>query len=194
MRHLVRQYHCTSKYSFNSRTPCGVRQPAHRIDRRQSRGFNSRTPCGVRPDGVCRDVDALAFQFTHPVRGATESKQQHYGTDLRFNSRTPCGVRHLIGCGFVQEMVFQFTHPVRGATLKRECIEADVWVSIHAPRAGCDGGQYEALTSQERFNSRTPCGVRRLYRFPVEYVTYVSIHAPRAGCDSLAMWVNKSSN
>ena len=56
-----------------------------------------------------------AFQFTHPVRGAT------------------CPVIAVMAAGS-----FQFTHPVRGATnLLREYKEADP-VSIHAPREGCD--------------------------------------------------------
>ena len=79
------------------------------------------------------------FQFTHPVRGATEQPIRHIivplvsihapraGCDRSsclashsfagFNSRTPCGVRHLISTKIVITSLFQFTHPVRGATL-----------------------------------------------------------------------------
>ena len=79
--------------------------------------------------------------------------------------------------------MFQFTHPGRGATPNF----APSWllrqVSIHAPREGCDSAQGRSAPRRQRFNSRTPGGVRRegFYRLSVEY--QVSIHAPREGCD-----------
>ena len=101
--------------------------------------------------------------------------------------------------------VFQFTHPVRGATNRTGQIEYDVYVSIHAPRAGCDTDldkrsfttdQFQfthpvrgATTAQrvneiiKSFNSRTPCGVRLECRPLLINSVVVSIHAPRAGCD-----------
>ena len=101
------------------------------------------------------------FQFTHPVRGATPPTRTTMAGGRCFNSRTPCGVRpihsynHIMlsdvsihapraGCdtlitrGPNSPMWFQFTHPVRGAT--------------YATRTASRPGQ--------RFNSRTPCGVR----------------------------------
>ena len=57
-------------------------------------------------------------------------------------------------------IVFQFTHPGRGATPRRLNLADIGFVSIHAPREGCD----------ETFSLRyAVCGV--------------SIHAPREGCD-----------
>ena len=78
-------------------------------------------------------------------------------------------------------------------------------VSIHAPRAGCDewalsrNGNYLRFNSRtpcgvrrqtcvlsprtKSFNSRTPCGVRPAYISFVGQLINVSIHAPRAGCD-----------
>ena len=101
------------------------------------RRFNSRTPCGVRP-GVSRVSEVSSeFQFTHPVRGATYL----------------CRVTNYIA-------MFQFTHPVRGATPDGFSPNGALYVSIHAPRAGCD---------------YTRLGLRPASR--------VSIHAPRAGCD-----------
>ena len=55
---------------------------------------------------------------------------------------------------------FQFTHPVWGAT--SEQITAN---------------------KEMRFNSRTPCGVRRVGVIGVVQDDGVSIHAPRVGCD-----------
>ena len=80
--------------------------------------------------------------------------------------------------------LFQFTHPVWGATDGRKQNDRRFYVSIHAPRVGCDGmsdgGVIEVKRFQfthpvwgattiphktdclsPRFNSRTPCGVRQ---------------------------------
>ena len=56
------------------------------------------------------------FQFTHPVRGATSIGGNRRLILAGFNSRTPCGVRRW---------------KQRGAWAEKR-------VSIHAPRAGCD--------------------------------------------------------
>ena len=56
-------------------------------------------------------------------------------------------------------------------------------VSIHAPRTGCDQICYKSLYLGERFNSRTPHGVRLLIDLVYISLPRVSIHAPRTGCD-----------
>ena len=58
-------------------------------------------------------------------------------------------------------MAFQFTHPGRGATLEGTIFSPRTFVSIHAPREGCDE---KALDNYKRLHP-------------------VSIHAPREGCD-----------
>ena len=57
--------------------------------------------------------------------------------------------------------LFQFTHPGRGATGRAHYVSAVRWVSIHAPREGCDSGDAFRRRYDDRFNSRTPGGVRR---------------------------------
>ena len=100
---------------FNPRTPCGVRRFLnHTII--AAYHFNPRTPCGVRPPhsrlrravrpisihaprAGCDDYfglgfkDAIEFQSTHPVRGATAAQDRAVEDDYHFNPRTPCGVR-----------------------------------------------------------------------------------------------------
>ena len=78
-------------------------------------GFNSRTPCGVRHIITITILVIPRFQFTHPVWGAT-SEQIDANKDMQF----------------------QFTHPVWGATNRTGQIEYVFYVSIHAPRVGCD--------------------------------------------------------
>ena len=103
---------------FNSRTPGGVRRMTSELLSWRTTSFNSRTPGGVRPESSSTHNTGLAFQFTHPGRGATESGSglmrvesvsihaPREGCDERaspssqsarsFNSRTPGGVRQ---CG-----------------------------------------------------------------------------------------------
>ena len=102
--------------SFNSRTPCGVRQVT-RIHFHVSTCFNSRTPCGVRP-ADCITAPPLAYSFNSrtPCGVRLIVIFQGHTQIRRFNSRTPCGVR--LSC-------FLSIGPGRD-------------VSIHAPRVGCD--------------------------------------------------------
>ena len=121
-----------------------IHAPREGCDREKPRGchslpsFNSRTPGGVRLTRTSPLRRLMAFQFTHPGRGATlcqhllcelESVSIHApreGCDsalcllvrmrYSFNSRTPGGVR------------------LRGRTT----LAPLEWVSIHAPREGCD--------------------------------------------------------
>ena len=126
----------------------------------------------------------LAFQFTHPVRGATYAL--------------------LLSVGSFR---FQFTHPVRGATTLLEGYRPLNNVSIHAPREGCDacGALYGGARQHVSIHApREGCdtawdteplldagfqfthpvrGATRLYK-AVSYLYDVSIHAPREGCDS----------
>ena len=55
---------------------------------------------------------------------------------------------------------FQFTHPVWGATVWSTSETLRTYVSIHAPRVGCDVSVFFVLAVSMCFNSRTPCGVR----------------------------------
>ena len=148
--------------------------------------FNSRTPCGVRLVRVLLRSLAPKFQFTHPVWGATGVH----------SSLSPKGM-------------FQFTHPVWGATALQAGAGAEIQVSIHAPRVGCDIQSELKAPKGQRFNSRTPCGVRLWWcdrsglntgfnsRTPcgvrpqggrqAHSGQYVSIHAPRVGCDRSSM-------
>ncbi len=100
------------------------------------------------------------FQFTHPVRGATQAQRKAYGG-----------------------ATFQFTHPVRGATKLRPNKLPRSLVSIHAPHAGCDSRHNESVGKPLSFNSRTPCGVRPCPMSLPTLLICVSIHAPHAGCD-----------
>ena len=63
-------------------------------------------------------------------------------------------------------MLFQSTLPVRGATMAKILGELYPSISIHAPRAGSDGGNAKYAGSD----------------------LDISIHAPRAGSDCLSRY------
>ena len=73
-----------------------------------------REGCDIGTNISKRDPDP--FQFTHPGRGATVHSWPSRSSRIGFNSRTPGGVRLLRG------FVAPLSH----------------YVSIHAPREGCD--------------------------------------------------------
>ena len=122
------------------------------------------------------------FQSTHPLRGAT-------GYKIYFDI----------------SQIFQSTHPLRGATQCFLTLKGNVFISIHAPLAGCDAttrkqiGWFMHISIHAPlagcdnlgggvighllyFNPRTPCGVRPYVRGLVDQDS-ISIHAPLAGCD-----------
>ena len=166
----------------------------------------------MRPPSSCRSPPGSSpFQFTHPVWGATPASRGSLSPSLCFNSRTPCGVRQAreldvarpkdvsihaprVGCDNAwadarsDKQWFQFTHPVWGATCSSDKIPTSRLVSIHAPRVGCDLMAPQLSVSVGRFNSRTPCGVRRLVLEALAKLLGVSIHAPRVGCDNLRVY------
>ena len=99
---------------------------------------------------------------------------------------------------------FQSTRPVRGATPSAGDVGSREPISIHAPRAGRDGGQRMGNVRTDisihapragrdingadyvidiiDFNPRAPCGARRYIR-AAKMGREISIHAPRAGRD-----------
>ena len=122
--------------------------------------FNPRTPCGVRHIVKPGALRIVIFQSTHPVWGATVIRELTVWPECHFNPRTPCGVRpEDLGIDpAIPE--FQSTHPVWGATVSGNTAVRIYWISIHAPRVGCDRVRVLSLHVDVNFNPRTPCGVR----------------------------------
>ena len=151
---------------FNPRTPCGVRlHNGWIID--MVRDFNPRTPCGVRRyplDGV---VHFELISIHAPRAGCDRLTRFRLTTRENFNPRTPCGVRLHHFNPIVNTFLFQSTHPVRGATYNNACTQRQVWISIHAPRAGCDRWPVCWRGCSAYFNPRTPCGVRQMIQSSV---------------------------
>ena len=145
---------------FNPRTPCGVRPrgilrdaaipdisihaPLGGCDdgicaaQEVGKDFNPRTPCGVRRRRTRQQGNGYQFQSTHPLRGATRRNAAKLYRDKYFNPRTPCGVRHALSRSRTGTSRFQSTHPLRGATEHSQQVLNGIFISIHAPLAGCD--------------------------------------------------------
>ena len=135
--------------------------------------------------------NAVLFQSTHPVRGAT-------------------GRSYASG---IVSPVFQSTHPVRGATRVRRFQHLVPAISLHAPREGCDTANDLPINFSYIFQSTHPVrgatnggregGWPVLFQstHPARGATggrerqdrdqHISIHAPREGCDDLVLRVGQ---
>ena len=82
-------------------------------------------------------VPSSSFQFTHPMRGATHGgKKEKICAKFQF-THPMRGATTAKGQELTNWM-FQFTHPMRGATRSKRHVSFCIFVSIHAPHAGCD--------------------------------------------------------
>ena len=101
------------------------------------------------------------FQSTHSLRSAT-SPAGNVETVMEVSIHAL-----LAECDFLVFLGFKLFHVV----------------SIHALLAECDVKSSKGATPGQRFNPRTPCGVRLSGGGNVETVMEVSIHALLAECD-----------
>ena len=155
-------------------------------------------------------MTAIAFQSTHPLRGATKTVVIALRIDL-FQSTHP--LRGATTCSRpspTPSWRFQSTHPLRGATKVQAwqaipgsnfnprtpcgvrrgvCSQSAlrIPISIHAPLAGCDGTARVRRSGLTYFNPRTPCGVRQAGAAGCPGAASISIHAPLAGCDGVLL-------
>ena len=118
------------------------------------------------------------------LRGARRFGKRSPARCSNFNPRTRWGRDAATLTSLRIHVPFQSTPPVRGATTGARKAGKARPVSIHAPRAGCDGSAGRpSIAAGWYFNPRTPCGVRLVKDALDEYEDEISIHAPRAGCD-----------
>ena len=108
-----------------------------------------------------RKEDQSKFQSTHPLRGATVLPCGCPPSQADFNPRTPCGVR----------------------PIKRSKLGEKEWISIHAPLAGCDYCKDRNQQSDPTFQSTHPLRGATNPHYNDSKQDIISIHAPLAGCD-----------
>ena len=151
-----------SRAHFNPRTPYGVRPGRGAVHLHgHLQHFNPRTPCGVRPcqvhlplcpqhisihapltgcDVGCRSppYQSFLFQSTHPSRGATWRTGTPLPGILDFNPRTPRGVRRPWLWSW--PITWPNFNPRTPCGVRRRLPQPSVsivFISIHAPLAGC---------------------------------------------------------
>ena len=123
------------------------------------------------------------FQFTPPVRGATQGIQGEQGIP-GISIHAPRAGGDMVGCGDNHGVDISIHAPRAGGDLSGQKLYDGVRISIHAPRAGGDNAWDTKSCTSANFNPRPPCGGRPLRRLDKLYDVAISIHAPRAGGDS----------
>ena len=86
---------------------------------------------------------------------------------------------------------------MRGATGIGYELEAEYWISTHAPLAGRDSGAYTGSCTILYFNPRAPCGARQSKRGERKTLIIISTHAPLAGRDygdSTTIYIGRNFN
>ena len=79
-------------------------------------------------------------------------------------------------------MIFQSTRPVRGATVGKHLDLFEIYISIHAPRAGRDGVVRDRSPADD-ISIHAPRAGRDYADVSGHFSNAISIHAPRAGRD-----------
>ena len=198
---------------FNSRTPGGVRLLLVALPDRPRFLFQFTHPGRGATASCFTSKGSTEFQFTHPGRGATSDtvileylydvsihapregcdpssgesplalegfnsrtpggvrlqRQAICVTSRSFNSRTPGGVRRGDGYERLRALPVSIHAPREGCDLGDFFgATTSLLVSIHAPREGCDLRRASRSTTTGCFNSRTPGGVR-LVSVSVDY-------------------------
>ena len=103
--------------------------------------FNPRTPCGVRPLAILETIFGPSYFNPRTPCGVRPWTPWATSTTApNFNPRTPCGVRQLNTAGYLQAQYISIHAPRVGCDIRDAvCIAFIVNISIHAPRVGCDG-------------------------------------------------------
>ena len=122
----------------------------------QHQDFNPRTPCGVRRWFIDSREIRKQFQSTHPVRGATRACRASCWAMIHFNPRTPCGVRQNTLHNKLFYVNFNPRTPCGVRHVQRVIFDEFIPISIHAPRAGCDGHAVCSSPLLARFQSTHP--------------------------------------
>ena len=100
--------------------------------------FNSHTPCGVRQERQSSSQPEITFQFTHPVRGATPFQllEASYRILFQFTHPVRGATKAHIKLGY--DIDVSIHTPRAGCDKTIIIITRYISVSIHTPRAGCD--------------------------------------------------------
>ena len=114
-------------------------------------------------------------------------------TPVYFNPRAPCGARLPKQGRSAKCLRFQSTRPVRGATGSCRSGHTGRGISIHAPRAGRDGGPAAVRVFTRNFNPRAPCGARRCDNVTAHKPVQFQSTRPVRGATLPCSWIGGKS-
>ena len=176
-----------STQNFNPRAPCGAR-PLRLFTFSHSSKISTHAPLAGRDRVALHAVgEALVFQPTRPLRGATLIRLTAAPQNLFQPTRPLRGATQSLGATG-NPAAFQPTRPLRGATLAKKFSVSIHTISTHAPLAGRDVNRLRGQPQERDFNPRAPCGARRHNNIKTKVETGISTHAPLAGRDGRARW------
>ncbi len=119
----------------------------------------------------------------HAPRGGRDPMPSTASPPTRyFNPRAPWGARQHVDAVCGKSYGFQSTRPVGGATPIFQLRDVVGGISIHAPRGGRDGRNYQGAECP-RISIHAPRGGRDLVSVTHVVLHQISIHAPRGGRD-----------
>ena len=167
--------------TLSGEPPPSAKSISTHVPRAGHDNFNSRAPCGARPPSISTASTAREFQLTCPVRGTTILASTN-PCCTPISTHVPraghdCHVSLLLGvCNG-----FQLTCPVRGTTSSHGYEFIVTRISTHVPRAGHDGRPQRRASLTGYFNSRAPCGARRLAQGWITSFTRFQLTCPVRG-------------
>ena len=154
---------------------------------------------------VCTRSACVPFQSTHPARGATRGWVWCSPRRRNFNPRTPRGVRRPEPQRLKPMSDFNPRTPRGVRPPTKGIMLGGFFISIHAPREGCDSRCPQPELPKTQFQSTHPArGATRISTHCCVTCTFqsthpargatsspssvdrwneISIHAPREGCD-----------
>ena len=163
------------------------------------------TPIAIR-------VPAHLCISTHVPRAGHDSAETPVDAFAEdFNSRAPCGARRIRARTVISLQKFQLTCPVRGTTTGFPRLCSALMISTHVPRAGHDiwrtthsngrnefqltcpvrgttGMGYTVCDIFANFNSRAPCGARRLTGGRIYAIIKFQLTCPVRGTTAVLQW------
>ena len=150
---------------------------------RMHRRFNPRAPCGARRRLFVTALILVDVSIHAPRAGRDLPKHNVSLPHHVFQSTRPVRGATLLEDVLPRHERFQSTRPVRGATVVTRRVLVVIGVSIHAPRAGRDAGDWY-LTCTYAVSIHAPRAGRDGVLCARVGTFCVSIHAPRAGRDT----------
>ncbi len=132
---------------------------------------------------------ASIFQSTHPARGATRGWVWCSPRRRNFNPRTPRGVRRPEPQRLKPMSDFNPRTPRGVRPPTKGIMLGGFFISIHAPREGCDSRCPQPELPKTQFQSTHPArGATRISTHCCATCTFQSTH-PARGCDEVQPWM-----